>query len=225
MAVKHRVWQFDVARAAAAFEGLTGYPDLFSANVTAIAERVRADPHRRFHLVMLRLDPTDEETWSAVLRPRPEDAGYEMAAANRLMLLLIGACTEARGIQAAPSYLAWLLGAAGWSRERVELLLHGARMSTFFTQVAPALSEVVSEMSWAMTGGWLDVPTAARLKGDFDDELPSLRERIPDVAAEQSSKSGLERARHELLLSQGLADLGTMLTQPRDGGALWIIED
>jgi hypothetical protein len=225
MAVEHRVWRFDVVTAAAAFEGLSGYPDLFAPKVTAVAEAVRRDPDRQFHLVMLRLDPTDDEAWTAVLEPRADDAGYEVAAAERLMLLLVGACTEAAGIRSPPSYLASHLAASGWSPDRVELAIHGARISTFLTQLAPELSDVVAQSRSWLTGGWLDAPTAAGLGSDLQRDLSTLLSRIPDTAAQQSSQSGLEPTWHENVLRASLGDLEAMLAQPADGQAIWIIED
>jgi hypothetical protein len=174
---------------------------------------------------MLRLDPTDDEAWTAVLEPQRDDAGYEVAAAERLMLLLVGACAEAAGIRSPPSYLASHLVTSGWSRDRVELALHGARMSSFFTQVAPGLRDVVAQSSSWLTGGWLDVPTAAGLSADLKRDLPTLHDRIPDTAAQQSSQSGLEPTWHEEVLRAGLGDLEAMLAQPSDGQAIWIIED
>jgi hypothetical protein len=225
MAVRHTAWRIDLSRARPAFEQLAGSADLLGAAVTAAVDRVRSDPTRRDHLVMLRLDPTDDEAWTAVLEPGPDDAGYEVAAAARLMLLLVGACTEAAGIRSPPSYLASHLGASGWSRDRVELAIHGARISTFLTQVAPELSGVVAQSRSWLTGGWLDAPTAAGLRSDLQRDLPTLLSRIPETAAQQSSQSGLEQTWHAEVLRAGLGDLEAMLGQLAGDKALWIIED
>lgn len=85
--------------------------------------------------------------WTAVLRPRRDDAGYEVAAAERMMLLLVRVCAEAAGIRSPPSYLESHLAASGWSPGRVELAIHGARISSLLAQVAPGLREIVSQSS------------------------------------------------------------------------------
>lgn len=225
MAIVHAAWRFDVADATAAFGGLAGSQDLLDLGITRIAEGVRADPGHHNHLVMLRLNPTDDEAWTAVLEPQRDDAGYEVAAAERLMLLLVRVCTEAAGIRSPPSYLASHLAESGWSHERIELAIHGARISSFLAQVAPGLREIVSQSSWRLIGGSLDESTAAGLRSDLQRDLPSLLDRIPDTAVRQSSQSGLERAWHEESLRTGLGDLASMLAQPSDGQAIWIIED
>jgi hypothetical protein len=225
MAVRHTAWRVDVLRAASTLQHLSSSEDLLGPEVTALAERVRADPERHFLLVMLRLDPTDDEAWTAVLEPRRDDAGYEVAAAERLMLLLVRVCVEAAGIRSPPSYLASHLAASGWSRERVELAIHGKPISSFLAQVAPGLRDIVSQSSPWLTGGWLDGPTAAGLRSDLQRDLPSLQDRIADTAAQQSSQSGLEPAWHEETLRAALGDLTLMLAQPTDGQAIWIIED
>lgn len=125
MAVDHRCWQFDIQTASKAFDGLADLDDVLAPEISDRAARIRSDRSREDQLVILRLDPADEEIWSLLLRPEPVDFGYERAGAARLQLLLADVCEEAVGIRVGPANFEQFLVAIGRPRERIGLTLRG----------------------------------------------------------------------------------------------------
>jgi hypothetical protein len=225
MATEHRCWRFDMDTAARAFEGLSSLDDILGPNVTERAARARSDRAREDQLVMLRLDPSDAETWDLILEPKPADYGQERAAAARLMLLLSEACERAVGIRVGPGELAPFLAAAGWPAKRVHHTLHGESLTSFFAQhVAPLSDEARQCREW-LQGGWIDAPVAAELRSGLSQDMPALLEALPAFAAQRGTATGRSLEWHAQRVRLALADFEAMLAHVAAGDAIWTVVD
>ena len=225
MSQEHRCWRFTIADAVRLFDGLGSLSDVLSGGVTERVALIGRDPRFLTHLRWARLDPTYPKDWDAILNPEPDDSGFEQAAAARSMVLLMEACTEIPGIQAARSYLIDHLIGAGWSKDDLDLAIWGRPLASFFHQHVPALAATTEQSRAWLQGGWLDATTASRLRREFDHRLTSATAGVKSVAVAQGKRSGLPAAWHEELARAGLDELRTLLSQPAADQAVWIIDD
>lgn len=221
----HRYWRFRVADARRTFGAFASPDDLLA---STLSERVAPIRHRSeldAHLVMLRLDPRDDETWAAVLNPGADEDGRHRAAASRLMLLLAELCVDGGELDHVPSFTEALFRAAGWSEEETELCLRGRPIVDFFAEAIPFLAATVNDCRHWLAGGWLDEGTASRLAARLREERPSFEDKIPAVADGLGRDAGIEPSYVVDRLVSGLDQLDNMFSRAENDSYLWLIQD
>lgn len=225
VAVMHRCWRVNVGRARGELENLSTLADLLAPTVTERMRRVGEDPRLAHVLVMARLDPSDQDSWTQDLRPSSEDFGFQRSGAARLTVLLANVAEDASGLNAPPEFIERHLEAVGWARKRIDLCVRGRPVPGLFELLAPRLVDVVAECRPWLVGGWLDHPTALELGRDLTDAAGALGRSRDEVARALASGTGLSVDDVAALLREGLADLGLMLSESDPASVLWIIQD
>jgi hypothetical protein len=225
MAIRHRCWRFRIPEAVDTLRSISSLDDLLKPSVTEEVERIRTDPRRADHLVLARLDPSDDEEWGVVLAPSAFDYGREQAGAARLVLVLVNLCVPVGGIQSSSFLVEEILKTAGWDDGRRDVVVRGARLVTFFENHTPWLAPVARECRDWLQGGWLDQPTAAKLKENLDRDMAVFEANAEQVAAKWAEGMFRSPSELETMIHSGLTDTRAMLMHAEPGSALWIIED